>query len=210
MCFKAIPARSAFTTMAEDVRDRIIGLNKRVVELVDHGRYREALTPALESLELARGFQGGATQEFTTSLNNLAAVYYQLGDYGRAKTLYGQALDAEEAIVQLFTDMAGIERLAGALFREQGRRVADPTLRAIFATFVTDELRHAADVAQSSADHAWTVWSKGLDKLLAALRSPGSDADRLERLAEAALADGRSAGSQLGLELLEIADRMRR
>jgi hypothetical protein len=49
----------------------------------------------------------------------------------------------EMAIVQYFTDMAEIERLAGALFREQRTRVTDPTLRAIFATFVADEERHA-------------------------------------------------------------------
>ena len=49
----------------------------------------------------------------------------------------------EEAIVQLFTDMAGIERLAGALFAEQQRRARDPVLREIFATFIEDEERHA-------------------------------------------------------------------
>ena len=49
----------------------------------------------------------------------------------------------EIAIVQLFTDMAGIERLAGALFAEQARRATDPTLREIFLSFVVDEERHA-------------------------------------------------------------------
>jgi hypothetical protein len=57
----------------------------------------------------------------------------------------------EIAIVQLFTDMAGIERLAGALFREQERRVEDPRLKAIFASFVRDEIRHA-HAAQMLAD----------------------------------------------------------
>ena len=51
--------------------------------------------------------------------------------------------DDEIAIVQYFTDMAGIERLAGALFREQAERTDDPTLRSIFRTFVVDEERHA-------------------------------------------------------------------
>ncbi|MGZ3423575.1 MAG: hypothetical protein ACXVEE_37280 [Polyangiales bacterium] len=49
----------------------------------------------------------------------------------------------EIAIVQYFTDMAQIERLAGALFREQERKVDDPTLKKIFRTFVVDEERHA-------------------------------------------------------------------
>jgi len=57
----------------------------------------------------------------------------------------------EIAIVQLFTDMAGIERMAGALFIEQERRAEDPTLKSIFATFVKDEVRHS-QVAQMLAD----------------------------------------------------------
>lgn len=57
----------------------------------------------------------------------------------------------EASVVQLFTDMAGIERLAAALFHEQERRVEDPRLRAIFATFIKDEVRHA-QAAQMLAD----------------------------------------------------------
>lgn len=57
----------------------------------------------------------------------------------------------EERIVQLFTDMAGIERLAEALFQEQEQRVEDPTLRKIFRSFVGDEARHA-QVAQRLAE----------------------------------------------------------
>lgn len=57
----------------------------------------------------------------------------------------------ETRIVQLFIDMAGIERLAGALFREQERRVDDPRLKAIFASFVKDEVRHS-HAAQMLAD----------------------------------------------------------
>jgi len=67
----------------------------------------------------------------------------------------------EMAIVQLFTDMAGIERLAGALFAEQRKRADDPTLKAIFTTFVKDEVRHS-QVAQMLADfydvHHYTVY----------------------------------------------------
>jgi hypothetical protein len=60
--------------------------------------------------------------------------------------------DKEEAVVQCFTDMAGIERLAGALFAEQRRRATDPRLQQIFDSFVKDELRHA-HAAQRLADH---------------------------------------------------------
>lgn len=60
--------------------------------------------------------------------------------------------DEEMAIVQYFTDMAGIERLAGALFLEQQRRTDDPVLKEIFRSFVKDEIRHA-HVAQMLADY---------------------------------------------------------
>jgi hypothetical protein len=56
--------------------------------------------------------------------------------------------DDERLVVQLFTNMAGIERLAGALFAEQARRAEDPVLRAIFETFVIDEERHARVAAR--------------------------------------------------------------
>lgn len=58
----------------------------------------------------------------------------------------------EIAIVQYFTDMAGIERLAGALFAQQRENTDDPVLREIFGTFVKDEVRHA-HAAQMLADY---------------------------------------------------------
>lgn len=60
--------------------------------------------------------------------------------------------EQEERVVQLFTDMVGVERLAGALFQEQARRTDDPVLKGVFETFVKDEVRHA-QVAQMLADH---------------------------------------------------------
>jgi hypothetical protein len=58
----------------------------------------------------------------------------------------------EIAIVQYFTDMSGIEQLAGALFAVQRDLATDPTLRAVFATFVVDEERHSR-VADRLARH---------------------------------------------------------
>src|ERR1700761_4515420 len=60
--------------------------------------------------------------------------------------------DKEEAIVQAFTDMAGIELLASALFDVQRRKTDDPTLAKIFESFVIDEQRHSA-VARRLAAH---------------------------------------------------------
>jgi rubrerythrin len=60
--------------------------------------------------------------------------------------------DKEQAVVQYFTDMAGIERLAGALFETQRARTTDPVLAKIFSTFVADEKRHS-EVAERLARH---------------------------------------------------------
>jgi len=59
----------------------------------------------------------------------------------------------EVAVVQYFTDMAGIERLAAALFEEQRRLVEDPTLKKIFSTFVVDEHRHASAAERLAAHY---------------------------------------------------------
>lgn len=56
--------------------------------------------------------------------------------------------DKEQAVVQAFVDMAGIELLAGALFDVERKKATDPTLAKIFATFVADEKRHSAVAAR--------------------------------------------------------------
>jgi len=77
---------------------------------------------------------------------------WNVGDLDWSQTPRSMSQDDEMNVVQYFTDMAQIERLAGALFVEQQRRVADPVLKAIYATFVIDEMRHS-HVAQMLADH---------------------------------------------------------
>jgi hypothetical protein len=84
-------------------------------------------------------------------LENCRRDQWSVGDLDWSRKPRAMSREDEMAIVQLFTDMSGIERLAGALFLEQERRVKDPTLKAIFATFVKDEVRHA-HAAQMLAD----------------------------------------------------------
>src|SRR5512140_602185 len=71
--------------------------------------------------------------------------------------------DKEVAVVQAFTDMAGIELLAGALFEVQRRKTADRTLAKIFSTFVADEKRHstvAARLAQHYDVHHYRLYTE--------------------------------------------------
>jgi hypothetical protein len=59
----------------------------------------------------------------------------------------------EMAIVQYFTDMAGIELLAGELFKVQRERTDDPVLREIFGTFIQDEIRHSRVAGRLAAHY---------------------------------------------------------
>jgi hypothetical protein len=77
---------------------------------------------------------------------------WSVGDLDWSQTPRPMSAEDERAVVQYFTDMAQIERLAGALFVEQQRRVSDPVLEEIYASFVVDEMRHS-HVAQMLADH---------------------------------------------------------
>lgn len=79
------------------------------------------------------------------------ADQWRIGDVDWTVAIRAMSREDEQTIVQLFTDMAGIERLAGALFVEQTRRVRDPMLREIFESFVVDEVRHS-QAAQMLAD----------------------------------------------------------
>ena len=77
---------------------------------------------------------------------------WSLDDLDWSKPRREMARDKEEAVVQAFVDMAGIELLAGALFEVQRQKTSDPILAKIFATFVADEKRHSA-VASRLAQH---------------------------------------------------------
>jgi len=87
-----------------------------------------------------------------TMLEKCRRDQWRVGDLDWTTMPRPMSRDDEIAIVQCLTDMAGIERLAGELFETQRQRTDNPVLREIFATFVTDEIRHA-HAAQMLADY---------------------------------------------------------
>ena len=77
-------------------------------------------------------------------------------------------LEQEIQVCAYYVNMSYIERLAGALFRSLSERLDDPTLRAIFATFVEDELRHshaAAKLADYFDVHHYRVYTPSVAML---------------------------------------------
>jgi len=99
--------------------------------------------------------------ELSVMLEKCEREQWRVGDLDWSKRPRDMSREDEIAIVQYFTDMAGIERLAGALFAQQMKNAEDPLLRRIFATFVKDEVRHA-HAAQMLADfydvHGYRVY----------------------------------------------------
>jgi hypothetical protein len=90
--------------------------------------------------------------ELTRMLAKCVRDQWSVADLDFARPPRAMSKKDEIAVCQYFVNMAGIERLAGALFREQRLRAKDDTLREIFRTFEVDELRHS-HVAQMLADH---------------------------------------------------------
>ncbi len=54
----------------------------------------------------------------------------------------------EMEICQAFTNLIYVERIAGLTFLELSKKVEDPTLKAIYESFYTDEVRHSVAVAK--------------------------------------------------------------
>jgi hypothetical protein len=96
--------------------------------------------------------RSGGTVDLKRMLRMCREGQWSVRDLDWSQAPRRMSAEDEASVVQYFTDMSQIERLAGALFVEQERRVADPVLKEIFATFVTDEMRHS-HVAQMLADH---------------------------------------------------------
>jgi hypothetical protein len=93
----------------------------------------------------------GVAMIFDRMLAKCTRDQWEVGDLDWSRTPPELSEEQERAVVQYFTDMAGIERLAGAMFEEQRRKVEDPVLEQIFASLERDEIRHA-HAAQMLAD----------------------------------------------------------
>jgi hypothetical protein len=77
---------------------------------------------------------------------------WKLDEFDWTRRPIAMGPEREREVCQYFVDMSYIERLAGALFRSLAERLEDPRLRAIFASFALDELRHSHAAARL-ADH---------------------------------------------------------
>lgn len=98
---------------------------------------------------------------------------WSVDDIDWSKPARPMSREEETNIVQFFTNMAGIERLAKALFAEQARRADTAQLKEIFESFVVDEERHAV-AAERLARHynVHNYKNYKIDKELIKFREP--------------------------------------
>jgi CHAT domain-containing protein/Tfp pilus assembly protein PilF len=71
-------------------------LDRQVQELLDAGKYSEAIPPAAQCLQLRERTLGPEHPGTALSLNNLAELYARMGDYAKAEPLYQRALKINE------------------------------------------------------------------------------------------------------------------
>jgi tetratricopeptide (TPR) repeat protein len=67
-------------------------LNQQVYQLIAQGKYQEAIPIAERAVELANRVYGPENLGMAQSLNNLALVYQDMGEYAKAETLYQETL----------------------------------------------------------------------------------------------------------------------
>jgi len=71
-------------------------LNDKCINFREEGKYDEALEPCQRALAIREKVLGGENTDVAQSLNNLAGLYYLVGDYRKAEPLYKRALVIRE------------------------------------------------------------------------------------------------------------------
>ena len=83
--------------LAED--DDPNALNQRVSQLIEQGKYQEAIPIAERAVEVAKRARGPEHPETADALNNLGFLYKKTGDYAKAEPLYQEALRIRQKVL---------------------------------------------------------------------------------------------------------------
>lgn len=87
-------------------------LEQQVAALYTAGRYKEAITLAVRSVELRKSALGPRHREVGLANNNLAVLYYSDADYKQAEQRFKEALEIRtEALGPRHGDVADLSRL---------------------------------------------------------------------------------------------------
>jgi tetratricopeptide (TPR) repeat protein len=94
-------------------------LNQQVNQLIEQGKYQEAIPIAERALEMAKRARGPEQPETADALNNLGFLFQKTGDYAKAEPLYQEALRiAQKTPEHPYTAM--VLNNLGELYRAMG------------------------------------------------------------------------------------------
>jgi CHAT domain-containing protein/tetratricopeptide (TPR) repeat protein len=169
-----VPSRSARAREPEAtkpdealVRARLSELSQVFKRVYEGRQLQQALSLAQQSLEMARAYLGEVHPEVATGLNNLAGVYYALGNYAEAEPLHQQALAIRRTTLgEDHPDFAAsLNNLAWLYYSRGNYAAAEPLCR------------QALDVLGKSLGEDHPDYGDSLDKLASLDASLGNYAE---------------------------------
>lgn len=109
--------------MKMSIKKRIEQLNQQATQLMQQGRYEQAMQLTTEAFDLAHQHLGEENPEFAKSLHILAVLYHRMGNYDEAEQLYRQALKIQHKVLgEEDPDFAVTLNNLGELYKDMGKR----------------------------------------------------------------------------------------
>jgi tetratricopeptide (TPR) repeat protein len=79
--------------------DEPSALNQQVTQLIEQGKYQEAIHIAERAVEVAKRTRGPEDPKTAEALNNLGLLRKKIGDYAKAEPLYQEALRIRQKVL---------------------------------------------------------------------------------------------------------------
>ena len=116
-------------SLAED--DDPNALNQQVNQLIEQGKYQEAIPIAERAVEMAKRVRGPEHSETADALNNLGFLFKKIRDYAKAEPLYREALQIRQKVLgSEHLDTATSLNNLGLLYKDMGEYAkAEPLLQ---------------------------------------------------------------------------------
>ena len=106
-------------SLAED--DDPNALNQQVNQLIEQGKYQEAIPIAERAVEMAKRVRGPEHSDTADALNNLGFLFKKIRDYAKAEPLYREALQIRQKVLgSEHLDTATSLNNLGVLYKEMG------------------------------------------------------------------------------------------
>jgi tetratricopeptide (TPR) repeat protein/CHAT domain-containing protein len=106
-------------------------LNQKVNQLIEQGKYQEAIPIAARAVEVAKRILGPDHPKTADALNNLGFIFQKIGDYAKAVPLYQEALRICQEILgpEHPATAVGLNNLAGLYWETHEYAKAEPLYR---------------------------------------------------------------------------------